>query len=110
VQKRATVVSASSASVWYRVGVRSAHRLVRVAKRVAAAPEVVGEAVAGGAVNLDQADVVTRALARIPAEVGVDVRERAAAELVRWCAELDADLLKIAGERILSYVAPEVAD
>jgi hypothetical protein len=106
--------SASSTAVWYRnrhrVGIRSTHRLVRIAKRVEAAPAVVGGAVACGAVNLDQADVVARALARIPREVGVDIRERAAAELVRWCAELDADLLTMAGDRILSYVAPEVAD
>jgi hypothetical protein len=100
--------------VWYRnrhlVAIRSAHRLVRLAKRIDAAPAVVGEAVASGAVNLDQADVVTRAVARIPAEVGVDVRERAAAELVRLCGELDPELLKLVGDRILSLVAPEIAD
>jgi hypothetical protein len=112
--RAARMLGASSTAVWYRnrhrVAVRSAHRLVRIAKRVAAAPDVVGDAVACGALNLDQADVVTRALARIPREVGVDIRERAAAEQVRWCAELDADLLKSVGDRILSYVAPEVAD
>jgi len=40
--------SASSTAVWYRnrhrVAIRSAHQLVRIAKRVAAAPEVLGEA------------------------------------------------------------------
>ena len=40
----------------------------------------------------------------------MDIRERAAAELVRLCGELDADLLKRVGDRILSVVAPEVAD
>jgi hypothetical protein len=113
-RKAASRVGASSTSVWWRnrhrVGIRSAHRLVRLARRIEAAPAVVGEGVAVGAVNLDQADVVTWAVARIPAEVGVDVRERAAAELVRLCGELDADLLKTVGERILSVVAPEVAD
>jgi hypothetical protein len=113
-RKAASKASASSTGVWYRnrhrVGIRSAHRLVRLAKRIEAAPAVVAEGVAVGAVNLDQADVLTRAVARIPAEVGVDVRERAAAELVRLCAELDADLLRLVGERILSVVAPEMAD
>ena len=70
VLRAASKDSACSAAVWYRgrhrIGIRSAHRLVRIAKRVEAAPEVVGEAVACGAVNLDQAEVVTRALARIP--------------------------------------------
>jgi hypothetical protein len=113
-RKAASKASASSTSVWFRdrhrVGIRSAYRLVRLAKRIEAAPAVVGDGVAEGRVNLDQADVLTRAVARIPAEVDVDIRERAAAELVRLCAELDADLLTIVGERILSIVAPEVAD
>jgi hypothetical protein len=114
VQKRASAASASSAAVWYRnrhrVGIGGAHRLVRIAKRVAAAPEVLGEAVACGAVNMDQADVITYALARIPREVGVDIREQAAATLVKLCAEFDPDQLKQIGARILSMVAPEVAD
>jgi hypothetical protein len=112
--KVASSVSASSTAVWYRnrhlVSIRSAHRFVKVARRVDAAPAVVGEAVADGRVNLDQADVVTRALARIPAEVGVDIRERAAETLVRWCAELDPEQLRLVGDRILSFVAPEIAE
>jgi hypothetical protein len=79
----AAAAGASSAAVWCRnrhlVSIRSAHRLIRLAKRVDAAPAVVGEAVADGRVNLDQADVLTRAVARIPGEVGVDIREQAAA-------------------------------
>jgi hypothetical protein len=106
--------SAASAAVWlrnrYLVSIRSAHQLVRLAKRIDAAPSVVGDGVASGAVNLDQADVVTRAVARIPSSVGVDIRERGAAELVRWCGELDPELLKRVGDRILSIAAPEVAD
>jgi hypothetical protein len=114
VRRTAAKHSATSAAAWLRsrhlVSIRSTHRLVRLAKRIDAAPAVVGEGVATGTVNLDQADVVTRAVARIPGEVGVDIRERAAAELVRLCAELDPELLKRVGDRILSVVAPEVAD
>jgi hypothetical protein len=113
-RKAASAVSASSAAVWYRnrhrVAIRSTHRWVRVAKRIDAAPEVVGAGVESGAVNLDQADVVTRALARIPREVGVDIRELTASKLVELCAELDPEQLKHVGDRILSLVAPEVAD
>jgi hypothetical protein len=114
VRRTAAEHSATSAAVWLRnrhlVSIRSAHKLVRLAKRIDAAPSVVGEAVADGRVNLDQADVVTRAVFRIPSSVGVDIRERAAAELVRLCGELDPELLKQVGDRILSLVAPEVAD
>ena len=92
-ERTASTVAASSAAVWYRnrhrPAIRTTHRWVQVARRVDRAPGVVGEAVASGAVNFDQADVITRALARIPGSVGVDVREQAAAELVRLSAELD---------------------
>jgi hypothetical protein len=114
VRRMAAGHSATSASAWLRnrhlVSIRSAHKLVRLAKRIDAAPAVVGDGVASGTVNLDQADVVTRAVTRIPGSVGVDVRERAAAELVRLCGELDPELLRQVGDRILSIVAPEVAD
>jgi hypothetical protein len=113
-KEKTAAASASSAAVWYRnrhrISIRSAHRWVKVAKRIDAAPDVVGVGVASGAVNLDQADVVTWALARIPGEVGVDIREQAAAEMVRLCAELDPEQLRLVGVRILAYVAPEVAD
>jgi hypothetical protein len=114
VRRTASRFSASSASVWlrsrHRVSIRSAHKLVRLAKRIDAAPAVVGDGVASGVVNLDQADVVTRALFRIPGSVGVDIREQAATKLVELCAELDPELLAQVGDRILSLVAPEVAD
>jgi hypothetical protein len=110
----AAVFGASSAAVWlrnrHRISIRSAHRLVRLARRIDAAPAVVGEGVASGAVNLDQAEVVCQAVAGIPAEVGVDVREQAAAKLVELCADLDPELLRHAGERILFLIAPEIAE
>jgi hypothetical protein len=60
--------------------------------------------------NLDQAEVVVRAVARVPGEVGVDIREQAAATLVELCAEVDPEQLRHAGDRILFLVAPEVAE
>jgi hypothetical protein len=113
-RKTGSRYSASSAAAWYRnrhrISIRNAHGLVRLAKRIEAAPDVVGEAVATGAVNLDQADAVTRAVFRIPPEVGVDIREQAATKLVELCAELDPDQLKQVGDRILALVAPDIAE
>jgi hypothetical protein len=113
-RRSASRFGASSTAVWYRnrhlVSIHGAHKLVRLAERIDAAPAVVGEGVSDGRVNLDQADVVVRAVAQIPGEVGVDVRERAAAKLVELCAELDPEQLRHAGDRILSSVAPEVAE
>jgi hypothetical protein len=113
-RRAASRYGASSVAVWLRnrhlVSIRSAHKLVRLAKRIDAAPSVVGDGVADGRVNLDQAEVVVRAVARIPAEVGVDIREQAAAKLVELCAEYDPELLRTIGDHILSLVAPEVAE
>jgi hypothetical protein len=56
---------------------------------------VVGEAVAAGVVNRDQVEVILRSLARLPADIGVEVRDRAAAELVTCSAGLDPALLEL---------------
>ena len=91
---------ASSTAVWlrdrHRVSVRSAHRLVKTAAALDAAPPVVGEAVAAGAVNRDQADTILRSLGRLPRDVGADIRDRAAAALVGFCGEHDPESLTAA--------------
>ena len=105
---------ASSTAVWlrdrHRVSVRSAHRMVKTAAELDTAPAVLGEAVAAGVVNRDQAETILRSLARLPRDVGVDIRGRAAAALVEFCAGHDPESLTLLGDRILHLVAPEVAD
>jgi hypothetical protein len=105
---------ASSTAVWirnrHRVGIRSAHRLVTLAAELDGAPPVVGEAVAAGEVNRDQVEVVLRSLARLPRDIGPEIRDRAAAALVGFCADHDPAQLGVIGERILHVVAPEEAD
>jgi hypothetical protein len=101
---------ASSTAVWirnrYRVSIRYAHRLVKTAAEVHAAPPVVGAAMAAGAVNADQVAVILRSLAQLPRDLGTDVRGRAAAALVDFCAEHDPAQLTVIGNRILHVVAP----
>src|SRR5918997_666066 len=101
---------ASSTAVWirnrHRVAIRSAHRLVRIAAEVDAAPAALGEAVDAGAVNRDPAEVILRSLTRLPRDLGTDVRDRAAAALVGFGGEHDPAQLKVIGERILHVVAP----
>jgi hypothetical protein len=105
---------ASSTAVWirnrYRVSIRYAHRLVRTAAEVDTAPPVVGAAMAAGAVNTDQAEVIVRSLASLPRDVGAEVRDRAAAALVDFCAGHDPAQLGVIGQRILRVVAPGEAD
>lgn len=105
---------ATSAQVWlrnrYRIGLPSAHRLVKLAAAVDSAPEPVRDAVADHSMNLDQADVIIRSLTELPADVGRETRDLAAKELVRLAGELDPANLAHAGKAILHHVAPETAD
>jgi Domain of unknown function (DUF222) len=105
---------AANTAVWirdrHRVSVRAAHRLVKTAADLEGAPDVLGSAVAAGVVNRDQAEVILRALGRLPRAVGVDVRQRAAAELVACCTDLDPALVEIVGAHVLRLVAPDEAD
>ena len=105
---------ASSTRVWlrnrYRMAIATASRLVRLATTVDAAPGAVGEAVAAGKVNLDQAASIVRSIDRLPRDVGSQVRDDAAAALVGYSADLDPGQLDVVGDRILHLVAPEVAE
>ena len=105
---------ASSPAVWlrnrYRMAISTAHRYVKLAAAVDAAPQPVHDAVVGAEVNLDRADVIVRSLAELPNDVGVEVRDRAAKELVRLAGELCPAQLSVVGERILHVVAPDAAD
>jgi hypothetical protein len=105
---------ATSAAVWlrnrYRMAMVTAQRYVRLAAAVDAAPPVLADAVADAGVNLDQAAVIVRSLGRLPRDVGVEVRELAAKELVRLAGELCPVQLGHVGEHILRVVAPGAAE
>src|SRR5688500_13319098 len=76
---------ATSAAVWlrnrYRMGISTAWRYVRLAAAVDTAPEPVRDAMAGAEVNLDQVEVIVRALDALPRDVGVEVRNLGGKEL-----------------------------
>ncbi len=93
-----------------RVSASTGQRWVRLAKAVDAAPEIVGKAVAAGAMNLDQARAVTTILAQLSREVEPAIVEEAAARLVDDAATLDADAVADVGRHVLRLVAPDVAE
>ncbi|MET0418445.1 MAG: DUF222 domain-containing protein, partial [Actinoplanes sp.] len=105
---------ATSAPVWlrnrYLMSLGTARGYVKLAAALDAAPEPVQEAVAEGEVNLEQADVIVKALHALPHDIGPDLRTLAGKELVRWAADLDPDHLRTAGEAILRAVDPDAAD
>ncbi|HET8658416.1 MAG TPA: DUF222 domain-containing protein [Micromonosporaceae bacterium] len=110
----AVVQGASSTAVWLRdrmrMSITAAQRLVKLAVAVDAAPAVVRDGLAAGALSVEQAQVVTRAVAALPAEVGPAVVDKATATLVGYAGDHEPVALRRLGERILQVVAPDVAE
>ncbi|MFC6286223.1 DUF222 domain-containing protein [Nocardioides sp. GCM10027113] len=72
--------------------------------------QVLAVALAQGSVNVDQAHVIARALDELPADVGLDVCQRAEAHLVGEAATFGPRELRTLGRRILDVVAPELGE
>ncbi|MEU7673910.1 DUF222 domain-containing protein [Micromonospora taraxaci] len=113
---RGTAVAqgASSTTVWLRhrlrLDVTAARRLVSLAASVDVAPPAVREALAGGAVSVEQARVIADTAATVTASAGAEVADKAVGVLVEWAGQFDPTLLRRMGTRILDHVAPDLAD
>ncbi|RLP93253.1 HNH endonuclease signature motif containing protein [Micromonospora sp. CV4] len=105
---------ASSTAVWLRerlrLSGRSARELVQLAATVDAAPTAVREAMLTGAVTVEQGRVVAETVATLPAEAGPEVAEKATQLLIGWADRFDPAILRRLGERVLTHVAPDLAD
>jgi hypothetical protein len=104
---------ASSTAVWLRdrlrIGGGSTRRLVGLAAALDACPAVIADALGRGALTVEQAQVITDAVADLPADVGVEVIEKAAQLLVDAACDFEPGVLRRLGERILAHVAPDLA-
>jgi len=104
---------ATTTATWVAHATRTT---VRASRRAAFFAEALGRyevlraGMAAGGVNLEQGEVIVRALDAIPAEVPSWVRGEAEQALVELAARHDAQHLRVLGERILSIVAPEVGE
>ncbi|MFG1843244.1 DUF222 domain-containing protein [Micromonospora sp. NPDC049175] len=113
---RGTAVAqgACSTTVWLRhrlrLDVAAARRLVGLAASLDVAPPAVRDAMASGAVSVEQARVIAEAVATVSAHAGVEVADKAVGVLVDWAEQFDPTLLRKLGSRILDHVAPEIAD
>ena len=85
-------------------------RDLRNARAVAERWAQVGHALRDGAVNADQAPVITHALDRLPDGLEPEVVRRAEAHLVEQAAHFGPRQLRILGRRVLDVIAPEVAE
>ncbi|WP_203737286.1 DUF222 domain-containing protein, partial [Actinoplanes italicus] len=92
-----------------RVSPAAAHHLLTQATAIDRDPAL-DAAVTAGKVNAEQLGTIVAALAELPAAVDPETRARAGAVLTDWARHLDPGGLRIAGRRVLSHVAPEVAD
>lgn len=104
---------ATTTATWFahatRTTVRASRRAVFFAEALGRY-EVLRVGMAGGGVNLEQGEVIARALDALPAEVASWVRVEAEQALVALAARHDAQQLRVLGERILHVVAPEVGE
>ena len=92
-----------------RVSRLTAGRLHRLATAVDERPSL-DRALAGGAVNVEQATEIVKACAALPADVGVEVAAKAEAVMVQWASELDPQQLHALGRRVLHLVDPDAAE
>jgi hypothetical protein len=65
---------------------------------------------ASGQVNVEQAEVILRALDELPNDLDPEVMSQAEAHLIDLAADYDAKALRVLGRRILEVVSPETAD
>jgi hypothetical protein len=105
--------AASSTANWYAVATRTtrpaAHRLIRLATGLEA-HDPTRAALAEGRVSLEQAEVILRALADLPADLDPDLLVKAEAHLLDLAADHDAKALRILGKHLLQVVSPQTAD
>jgi hypothetical protein len=104
---------ATTTATWFAHATRTT---VRASRRAAFFAEALGRyevlrvGMAAGGVNLEQGEVIVRALDALPADVATWVRVEAEQALVDLAARHDAQQLRVLGERILHVVAPEVGE
>jgi hypothetical protein len=92
-----------------RVSSPAAHRLLAQARTLHRTPAL-DKAAGAGRINAEQLDTITTALTGLPSNLPPAVHTEAGAILTRWADHLDPHALRIAGRRILTHAAPDIAD
>ncbi|WP_205474440.1 HNH endonuclease signature motif containing protein [Nocardioides sp. SYSU D00038] len=104
---------ATSTAAWLAVAThatrRETARTMRLAEQLDTMP-VVAQALARGELLLEQAEVIARAIAKLPDDLDPRIREQAQTKLVELAQHHDAKDLVVFGNRILDIVCPEVGE
>jgi hypothetical protein len=110
----ASATAARDAGAWLAVATNARRCDAAADVRLAAALEsryaVVATGMREGRVSPAQAGAIVRALDRLPAGVGPDVRKDAEQTLVGYASDFDPTELTRLGRRVLDVVAPEVGE
>src|SRR5688572_18439691 len=99
---------------WLATATRDAPGAIGAHAKLAVALETrwtqVQAAFAAGEVNLAQVRVIDKALTDLPKDLGEDLITKAEAYLVTQAARLGPRELAILGDRVLEYLAPDIAE
>ena len=110
----ATAVGATGTAALLRgrllVRPEEAAAAVRLARALHGRCPATGAALAGGEISVEQARVITRAVAALPEQAGAEVAAQAEAVLLEQAGTFDPKTLGVLGGRILEVVDPDAAD
>ncbi|MCG5459036.1 HNH endonuclease [Micromonospora sp. PSH03] len=105
---------ASCTGVWLRERLRltvpAARRLVDLSTALDTGNPGIRQALADGAISLDQARVIADTLDTVNRSADAETADKAVGVLVGWAAQFDPTHLRKLGTRILDHVAPDIAD
>ncbi|MGW5364909.1 DUF222 domain-containing protein, partial [Actinopolymorpha pittospori] len=108
------LTGAANAAGWVRqvtrMGRREASVSVRLAKALDQTLRATGRALGEGEISLGQAQVIERAIRRLPNDVDAEVKVEAEAFLLDSAQALDVDDLDEAGKHLYEVIAPEDAE
>ena len=100
-------------AVWLRDRLRISNHTARTSVTLAAALDdqpALDAAVGAGTVTPEQANIIHAAVAALPESVGAQVRTDALTRLIEFAGQFEPAALRKLGARILTVVAPEVAE
>ncbi|MEH0927440.1 HNH endonuclease signature motif containing protein [Micromonospora sp. CPCC 205558] len=110
----ARVQGACSTAVWLRERLRltvpAARRLVDLAAALDTGNPAIRQALADGAISLDQTRVIVDTVDTVTRSADAEAADKAVGVLVDWAGQFDPTLLRKLGTRILDHVAPDLAD
>ncbi|MBG6102012.1 hypothetical protein IW249_002426 [Micromonospora vinacea] len=105
---------ASNTAVWLRERLRltvpAARRLIDLATALDTGNPGIRQALADGAITLDQARVIADTVDTMNTSADAETADKAVGVLVGWATQFDPTHLRKLGTRILDHVAPDIAD